>query len=168
MASLRIPVAEDLDEDIELLKRAFSTVGVNVPLHFVTDGQQAIDYLKGEGAFANRAQHPLPTVMLLDLKMPVLGGFEVLEWLRVQPVLRLLVVVVFTSSADQEDIQRGYELGANSYLVKPSSFDKLLEIVRTLQDYWLSNNLSPDLLPPPTTAVLPARVTQSFQPERRS
>ena len=161
-------MAEDLDEDIELLKRAFSTVGVNVPLHFVTDGQQAIDYLKGEGAFANRAQHPLPTMMLLDLKMPVLGGFEVLEWLRAQPALRLLVVVVFTSSADQEDIQRGYELGANSYLVKPSSFDKLLEIVRTLQDYWLSNNLSPDLLPPATTAVLPARVTQSFQPDRRS
>src|SRR6266487_2461384 len=123
MGELRILVAEDLDDDVQILKRAFIRAGVNVPLRFVTDGQKVIDYLKGDGAFANRTDYPMPTLLLLDLKMPGLHGFDVLEWLRLQPGLRRLLVVVFTSSSQPEDVNRAFELGANSYLVKPAGFD---------------------------------------------
>src|SRR5436190_17116270 len=123
--SLRILVAEDLAEDAEILKLAFLSAGVNVPLHFVSDGAEAIEYLKGEQRFANRAEHPLPTLLLLDLKMPRLNGFDVLDWLRLQPGLRRLLVVVFSSSEMLEDINRAYELGANSYLAKPTAFRQL-------------------------------------------
>src|ERR1043166_8865305 len=118
-------VAEDREEDVEILKLAFEKAQVNVPLHFVSNGEEVIEYLKGEGRFSNRDEYPLPKVLLLDLKMPVLSGFEVLEWLRLQPSLRRLLVVVFSSSDLPEDVNRAFELGANSYVVKPIDFNKL-------------------------------------------
>src|SRR5882724_10527721 len=113
--SLSILVAEDLPEDAEILRLAFLSAGVNVPLHFVKDGVEAIEYLKGEQHFGDRSKHPLPTLLLLDLKMPRLDGFDVLDWLRLQPGLRRLLVVVLTSSDMPDDVNRAYELGANSY-----------------------------------------------------
>src|SRR6266487_3418278 len=124
-ASLKILVAEDLPDAVELLKLAFSRAGVAVPVSYVKNGEEAIWYLRGEGIFGNRADYPLPTMLLLDLKMPRLDGFGVLEWVRLQPELRRLVVVVFTSSNEQDDINRAFELGANSYIVKPSGFDEM-------------------------------------------
>ena len=118
-------VAEDRDEDVEILKLAFQKAQVNEPLHFVSNGEEAIEYLTGAGRFANRAEYPLPRVLLLDLKMPLKGGFEVLEWLRLQPGLRRLLVVIFTSSELPEDVNRAFDLGANSYLVKPHDFRTL-------------------------------------------
>jgi CheY-like chemotaxis protein len=106
-----------------------------------------INYLKGEGVFSNRDKHPLPTLVLLDLKMPGVDGFDVLKWLRLQPGLRRLLVVVFTSSDYPGDVNRAYELGANSYLLKPLEFDKLQETARYLQNYWLKLNVSPDYAP---------------------
>jgi CheY-like chemotaxis protein len=159
--SLRILVAEDLPDSVEILKLAFSRAGVNVPVDYVRDGEETIEYLKG--AFGN--EHPLPTMLLLDLKMPGLNGFDVLEWLRLQPGLRRLLVVVFTSSEQQQDINRAFELGANSYIVKPAGFDKLQETVRFLEDYWLRVNQCPDCLPgkgvPPIRVLL--RDTKSGQ-----
>src|SRR5712692_1805635 len=101
---LRILVAEDLPDSVELLKRAFSRAGVTAPVYYVKDGEETIAYLKGEETFANRTEYPLPTMLLLDLKMPRLDGFGVLEWLRRQPGLRRFPVVVFTSSNEQKDI----------------------------------------------------------------
>jgi CheY-like chemotaxis protein len=151
-------VAEDLPEDAEILKLAFSSAGVNVPLHFVSDGAEAIEYLKGEQRFANRTEHPLPTLLLLDLKMPRLNGFDVLDWLRLQPGLRRLLVVVFSSSALPEDINRAYELGANSYLAKPAGFRKLEEIARSLESYWSKLNLCPECKGEQTLAFPSIRV----------
>src|SRR6266571_1148235 len=127
---LRILVAEDLPDDVMLLKLAFSRAGVTAPVRYVKNGEEAVAYLKGEGAFADRAEHPLPTMLLLDLKMPRLDGFGVLEWLRRQPGLRRFLVVVFTASYEQNDISRAFELGANSYIVKPGGFEDLQETVR--------------------------------------
>jgi len=104
--SLRILVAEDLPDSVEILKLAFRKAGVNVPIRYVKDGSETIEYLKGEGAFSDRAEHPLPTMLLLDLKMPGVDGFDVLEWLRLQPGLRRLLVVVFTTSEERTDINR--------------------------------------------------------------
>jgi len=140
-------VAEDRDEDIEILKLAFSKAKVNVPLQFVRNGEEAIEYLKGEGCYSDRDKHPLPRLLLLDLKMPILGGFDVLEWLRSQPGLRRLLVVVFTSSELREDVNRAFELGANSYVVKPADFSLLQEIAKYLETYWLRVNRCPDYEP---------------------
>jgi CheY-like chemotaxis protein len=147
MDSPRILVAEDLPESVEILKLAFKMTGVKAPVDYVRDGEEAIKYLKGEEAFSNRSEYPMPTVLLLDLKMPGMDGFGVLEWLRCQPGLRRLLVVVFTSSAEKVDINRAFDLGANSYVVKPLGFEKLQEIVRNLESYWLKVNQCPECLP---------------------
>jgi CheY-like chemotaxis protein len=104
-----------------------------------THGEEAVDYLAGDGGFADRDRHPFPTLMLLDLQLPRRSGHEVLQWLRAQAEdLKRLPVVVLTSSREPRDINRAYELGANSYLVKPVSFDALLDLVQLLERYWLA------------------------------
>jgi CheY-like chemotaxis protein len=138
-------IAEDREADIQLLKLAFSRAKSQARLHFVRDGQEAIHYLNGEGQFADRAQHPIPAMLLLDLNMPIIDGFSVLEWLRSRKdSLSRLPVVVFTSSAEPKDINRSYDLGANSYLVKPLTPNKLTEIVHYLDAYWYRLNQRPD------------------------
>jgi CheY-like chemotaxis protein len=140
-----ILVAEDLPDDVLMLRHAFTKAGIDAPLHFVTDGQEAVEYLKGERAFADRSKHPLPALLLLDLSMPRLNGFDVLEWVRGQPGLCRLPVVIFTSSQQSKDVNRAYELGANSYLVKPHALSNLHEIAQHLGNYWLRINVSPDV-----------------------
>src|SRR6266700_1252064 len=127
-----ILVAEDLPDDVLILKHAFSKAGVSAPLHFVTDGQEVVEYLKGEQSFADRKTYPLPAMLLLDLNMPRLNGFDVIKWVRSQPGLCRLPIVVFTSSDQPRDVHRAYELGANSYLVKPQSLVRLQQIARHL------------------------------------
>ena len=141
-----ILVAEDDPTDAFFLQRAFAKTGVSVGLKFVRDGQEAIDYLRGEAPFADRAAHPMPQLLMLDLKMPRLNGFEVLHWLRAQPGLKRLLVIVFSSSADAGDINQAYDLGANSYLVKPHATEQLLELVNRVEKYWLEANQSPNYL----------------------
>src|SRR5438132_11841162 len=136
LKGMRILAAEDDPTEAFLLKRAFLRAGIGVPLDFVSDGQQAIDYLAGQHSFANRAAHPMPTVLLLDLKMPRVDGFQVIEWLRQQPLLRRLPVVVLTNSDLDEDVNRAFDLGANSYLRKPHNMPALEELVRILEQYW--------------------------------
>jgi CheY-like chemotaxis protein len=139
----KVLVAEDLPMDVFLLKRAFVAVRVPTTLHFVGDGQEAIDYLSAANEYADRTAHPLPDLALLDIKMPRLDGFQVLDWLRRQPGLKRLPVIMFSTSDLARDIDRAYELGANSYLVKPREPDGMPDLVRRLEEYWLDLNHGP-------------------------
>ena len=135
-----ILVAEDDLTDVFFLERAFKRAGIPVTLHFVRDGQEVIDYLQGSGQFADRTRHPLPQLVLLDLMMPRLDGFGVLEWTRKQPALNGLVIVIFSSSGEPRDINRAYGLGANSYIVKPHSMGELMELVGRFKKHWLDDD----------------------------
>ena len=132
-----ILVAEDDPTDAYFFERAFKRAGIPVTLHFVRDGQEALDYLQGAGSFADRTCYPVPQLVLLDLQMPRLNGFEVLEWVRKQPDLHGLLIVIFSSSTEPRDINRAYGLGANSYLVKPHSMAELTALVGRFKKYWL-------------------------------
>ncbi len=142
-AKKTILVADDDTNDAFLLEHAFERASINATLHFVHDGAEAVRYLESE----DQQQHPTPDLVLLDLKMPRMDGFEVLQWVRAQPRLRRLPVTVLTSSDARVDINRAYDLGANSYLVKPLSNDQLLKMVEALQRYWFSVNLAPECDP---------------------
>src|SRR3954469_10813982 len=119
---------EDDPNDVLLFQRALTKSASHTILQAVTDGDQAVRYLAGLDQFQDREKFPLPHLVLLDLKMPRKSGMEVLAWIRSQPVLRRTIVIVFTSSKHDEDINRAYDLGVNSYLVKPVGFDALLEM----------------------------------------
>lgn len=139
----KVLIAEDDPGDVFLLQRAFNAAQVPASLHFVRDGQEAIDYLEGESGFGDREAYPLPDLMLLDLKMPRLNGFDVLSWLRQQPGLKRLLVTILTSSDQPQDINRAYDLGANSYLLKPHSSNQLSELVKRVEKYWFESNQRP-------------------------
>jgi len=140
---LRILVAEDELGDVILLRRAFTKAGVNVPVFFARNGQEVIQYLEGKGPFENPMAYPLPNLLLLDLKLPLIDGFQVLEWLRAQPGLCRMLVVVFSASSNPDDISRAYALGANSYVIKPQDAGQLVGVVERLQNYWLKINTAP-------------------------
>jgi len=139
---------EDEANDVFLLQRAFRQAGVANPVQVATDGQMAIDYLSGAGPFANRHQYPLPGLVLLDLKLPRKSGREVLQWIRAQPGLRRTVVIVFTSGPYIGDVGLAYDLGANSFIVKPVDFMQYVSIARLLKDWWLGHNLFASALEP--------------------
>src|SRR4051794_4798880 len=143
MTESAILLAEDNPDDVALIERAFIKAKLQTPLQVVPDGDAAVAYLSGAGPYSDRAQFPLPTLLLLDLKLPRRSGFDVLSWVRDHPALRRLPVVVLTSSREGVDINRAYELGANSYLTKPVRFENLLEMMRTLDAYWLRMNEKP-------------------------
>ena len=135
---------EDDENDVLLFQRAVQKAHLHLRVHSVSDGEQAVDYLEGRAAYADRLRYPLPDLMLLDLKIPRKSGHEVLEWLRRKSDgLKRMVVVVLTASKEPADVQRAYDLGANSYLVKPSNFDALTFLVQALDTYWLQLNQKP-------------------------
>ena len=140
-----ILVVEDNPDDVLLLERAFRKANLLNPVHVVSDGQAAIDYLSGVAPYGDRAKYPIPALVLLDLKLPKRTGHEVLEWIRAHPGLRRLPVAVLTTSRESPDVNRAYDLGANSYLAKPVDFDALLNLVKTLQLYWMILNERPDV-----------------------
>jgi CheY-like chemotaxis protein len=140
-----ILLAEDDQNDVMLIRRAFSKSHVVNPIACVDNGEQAVAYLSGEGEYSDRSKYPLPFMLLLDLKLPRLSGHEVLKWLRMQNGLRRLPVVVLTSSREPADINRAYELGANSYLVKPVVFEEFTTLLKQLQVYWLMLSEHPEL-----------------------
>ncbi|HYE61080.1 MAG TPA: response regulator [Phycisphaerales bacterium] len=141
-----ILVAEDEEDDVLLIQRAFKKARVANPLHVVRDGQQAVEYLAGAGPYADRQANPMPVMLLLDLKMPRKNGHEVLEWIRAQPTpLRRLPVVVLTSSREAPDVNRAFELGASSYLLKPVSIDGLVQVIQTLNMYWFIMGAVPEV-----------------------
>src|SRR5260221_11490292 len=141
-------LVEDSETDAILIRRAFIKGNIINPLQVVTNGDRAIAYLKGEGPFANRAEYPLPELVLLDLKLPGIDGFQVLRWIRQQPELKALRVVVLTSSDRIQDVNLAYQLGANSFLVKPVDFERFVEISQALKGYWIWLSKAPELSRP--------------------
>jgi CheY-like chemotaxis protein len=136
---------EDDPNDALLFQHACRKAGVGFEVQAVNDGDDAIAYLRGTRNFSNRKNHPLPQLILLDLKMPRLSGFDVLTWLRNERPFEKTPVIVLTSSNHETDIKRAYDLGANSYLVKPVGFEALVEVARTIQTYWATLNQLPSL-----------------------
>ncbi len=145
VAHYTILLVEDDPNDVFLIQRAFRRANIVNPVQVVQDGEAAVLYLSSQEPYADRDRYPLPIMMLLDLKLPRRSGLEVLEWLRQQPRLKRLPVVVLTSSRENIDVDRAYDLGANSYLVKPVAFDGLLNMVKTLNQYWLLMNEYPKI-----------------------
>jgi CheY-like chemotaxis protein len=133
-------LVEDNEDDAFFLLRALKNAGVARPPAHVPDGREAIAYLAGEGAYADRVAHPLPAVVFLDLNLPYKTGLQVLEWIRQRPELARIVVIALTSSSEQSDLRRAYQLGANSYIVKPASADELTEIAKAFRRWWLELN----------------------------
>ena len=140
-----ILLVEDNVDDVLLIKRAFEQARIEIPVFVVADGEEAIAYLSGRGKFADREKHPVPGLVLLDLKLPQIPGLQVLAWLRKQPALGRMLVIVLTSSQESIDINRAYDLGANSYLVKPVSFQALTDLIKSVDRYWMGLNKGPDL-----------------------
>ena len=131
-----ILLVDDSENDTLLMRAVAEPAGLGQSLRFARDGEEAIAYLRGDGAFRDRKRFPLPSAVLLDLKLPQKDGFEVLAWIRRQPTLRHLHTYVLTASSRAEDIQRAYDLGANSYLVKPANLDGLIHLAKCLIE-WL-------------------------------
>jgi len=147
-----ILLAEDEEDYVLLIRHAFSQAKIPNPLHVVWNGQEAIAYLKGEGKYSNREEYPLPDLLLLDLKMPRVNGFEVLQWIRAQPGLAPLRVLVLTSSEQLRDVNEAYRLGANSFLVKPLDFEDFTQLSRLISDFWLKASRVPETHRPPKSA----------------
>jgi CheY-like chemotaxis protein len=142
---VRVLVVDDNEDDAFFLKRGFLRAGVTVPLQFVQSGEEAMSYLEGREKFADRTKYPAPKLMLLDIKMPGTDGFDVLEWVREQPRLGLLPVIMLSSSDRQEDVNRAYELGANSYMMKPGTSEGYEYVAKGFASYWLKHNVLPQL-----------------------
>jgi CheY-like chemotaxis protein len=140
---LTILLVEDNATDVILIRRAFDKAKLGNPMQVVADGDSAVGYLAGEGIYQDRRQYPLPILILLDLKLPRRSGLEVLQWLRAQETLRRIPVVMLTSSQQNSDVNAAYDTGVNSYLVKPVEFDGLLQMLRTVNLYWLMLNERP-------------------------
>ena len=146
MNTSTILLVEDEPTSVFLFEHTVKKLGILNPLQIAKDGREALDYLEGVGKFADRLKYPLPGLVLLDLKMPRIAGFEVLHQLRQRRETKKIVVVILSSSASDEDIAEAYALGANGYLVKPLHLEKLEEIVRAIRDFWLTHNRPPPLI----------------------
>jgi CheY-like chemotaxis protein len=129
-------LAEDSGEDAESIQIALRKADVANPVVVVPDGEDVIAYFEGEGRFADRKQFPMPHVLLLDLKMPRVDGFEVLEWIRTQPQLKDLLVVVLSGYHGLREVNAAYALGANSFLFKPGNPSEIRNLVKSFPEYW--------------------------------
>ena len=134
---------EDNPDDQVILDRAFRKAGLPNALRSVGDGEAATAYLLGHAPFDDRSRYPLPTLILLDLKLPKQSGLKVLEWLKSRPELRIVPVIILTSSKEPSDLRRAYELGVTSYMVKPTGFDELLALIKGITTYWFGLNKWP-------------------------
>jgi CheY-like chemotaxis protein len=133
-----ILLVEDQEDDIFMITHAFERGCIANPVRVVRDGEEAIEFLSGNGVFADRGEFPIPGLVLLDLDLPRLNGFDVLRWIRQQPNLSSLRVIVLTASTNVRDVNLAYQLGANSFLVKSDDFQQLVALGRTLSTFWLS------------------------------
>ena len=149
----RILLVDDNAMDVELALDAFHEVRLSNQIEVARSGQEALDRLFGRGPWADRGRDPLPDLILLDLKMPGIDGFEVLRQVKGAPVLRRIPVIILTPSREEGDRAMSYDTGANSYVVKPVSFQGFLKVVEQVQDYWLALNVGP---PPDVDVVKPA------------
>jgi two-component system response regulator len=137
-----ILLVEDEENDVFFMQEALKKAGVLNPIRVASDGQQAIDYFKGAGKFANRQEFPLPCLVMLDLKLPYVMGLDVLKWIRQQPEVSAIVIILSSSKAEA-DISAAYRLGANAYLFKPTDTSRLQVIAKSIKDFWLTQNTPP-------------------------
>ncbi|HTL58935.1 MAG TPA: response regulator [Candidatus Limnocylindrales bacterium] len=142
-------LVEDDFHDQELVRFAFQAAHITQPLAIVSNGQEAIKYLNGQGPYADRLTFPLPTLMLLDLWMPYVDGFEVIRWVRAKPGLKQLPITILTGSDSPHDLQLAYELGANAVLLKPLSLEKLSSTLKAATDFWFELCKLPTVMPFP-------------------
>lgn len=140
---MTILLVEDSPDDVFFMTRALKNSGTTASIHLAEDGQIAMDYFSGIGQFADRAEFPLPHVVLLDLRMPRVPGFEFLKWLRQNDEFSCIPVIVFSSSREESDMRKAYALGANSFLVKTGDSSQLAAMAKTIVDYWLNYNQLP-------------------------
>ncbi|MCB0213273.1 MAG: response regulator [Anaerolineae bacterium] len=140
---VHILLIEDNRMDVELTLDAFREAVLANTVHVAPNGRTALDYLFGRGQYADRQTYPLPNLILLDLKLPGIDGFEVLHQIKETPILKRLPVIILTSSKEEGDRALSYDIGANSYLVKPISFEGFLGVIRQIEGYWLSLNIGP-------------------------
>ena len=154
-------MVEDEENDVFFMQQAMKKAAVVNPIRVASDGQQAINYFKGAGKFANRNEFPLPGLVLLDLKLPYVMGLDVLKWIRQQPELPAIVVIL-SSSREEEDTATAYRLGANGYLVKPSDTSKLQDMAKSIKNFWLTQNTPP---PKPQETEVAAGLTHRFRRE---
>jgi CheY-like chemotaxis protein len=131
-----ILLAEDDENDVLLITRAFKRHFLDKQIHVVRNGEEAIAYLSGKGVFADRKKYPFPNLVITDLKMPKLSGFELLAWIEEHQEFRVIPTIVLSASREDRDVDRAYSLGANTYMVKPASFETLAEMVELIRDYW--------------------------------
>jgi CheY-like chemotaxis protein len=143
MVMKTVLLVEDNQDDVFVMKMACQRTGIPHLLQVVTDGAMALDYLSGNGVYADRTIHPLPDVLFLDIRMPKRNGHEVLKWIRSQPGLKNLPVVMLTVSTQTEDVDRAYELGVTSYLQKVACLAEFGQGVRIILKYWLELNVGP-------------------------
>lgn len=130
-----ILLAEDNRNEIEVIRFACREAGLLNPFQVVSDGTEALDYLQGNGQYADRRRHPFPAVLLLDLKMPRVSGFEVLRWVRRESTFPTLPVVVLTHSGETADLNRAQELGADSYLIKPTNLQEFIDLLKSIRQF---------------------------------
>lgn len=138
-----ILLVEDNEDDVFLTETALKQAGCENPLHVVTDGQEAVDYLSGTGEFGDRRKYPFPSLVLLDLKLPYRSGLDVLAWMGKQELLANMFVAVLTGSNEPSDLKTAYELGAKTYLVKPPTPQMLYDIIKQFKLDWLRCNATP-------------------------
>lgn len=139
----RVLLVRESEGDEALIQSAFRTVNPSARVQVAVDGEEAIAYLSGQSPYTDRFQHPMPLLVLLGLKLRGKSGLEVLTWIRRQPALFSLPVVVMTASREPANINRAYELGANSYILKPESEQAALDAMRVLNTYWFQLNTRP-------------------------
>src|SRR4051812_32665694 len=149
--SRNVLLVEDDENDVFFFRRAMKLAGWCSPLQVVEDGKQAIDYLEGNGQFSRREEFPLPTLILLDIKLPYISGLEVLKWIREHTTFKQLAVIMLTSSKEDVDIERACMLGANAYVVKPGGAEDLLDLVNSIWRFWIKYN---QFCPSTMTAVV--------------
>ncbi|HEY0256730.1 MAG TPA: response regulator [Candidatus Methylacidiphilales bacterium] len=156
--SRSIVLADDNDDDAFLTKRAMESAGVTHSIHHCRDGQAVIDYLEGRLVEGEKlGASDLPDVLLLDLKMPRLGGLETLKWIRSHETFKSLVVLALTSSSEERDVKAAYDLWINAYLVKPSSLTEMIDLARAIRLFWLDQN---HLIRPRANAAAPIGIAR--------
>ena len=141
-----ILLVEDTPSDAALIRRGFDKTNVLNPIVWVKNGQEALAYLSGLGQYGDRIRYPLPALILLDLDLPEMTGFELLQWKRTQPYVRRIPAVVLTIDKATSAVNAAYDLGASSYLVKPGDPEEIMRIVKSIQEYWLGLNQPPKLV----------------------
>ncbi len=134
-----ILLVEDNEDDVFIMRRTLRRASIFIPLHLATNGQEALNYLKGVGEFANRGKFPIPSVIFLDLKLPYVHGLEVLRWIKQEASLCQIPIAILSSSLEDRDRKKAFELGANTFLVKPPTPEMLLEFLKTITEPGLSS-----------------------------